>query len=141
MPDYLVPDYFVSKSKNILDEVIEKISIDFEHRYYYNLALIFEHRRKRLISFSVNMLSHYHHGNCETVHAEREAWRNMRRNRSSRGSKCSNKETYFIVSLRVRDGKITNGGKFCNTCSCFLKKSQISYGLEFIDGQFHKIEF
>lgn len=125
-------------SKSILDN-------DVESRYYYNVALIFENRRKILVSHSINMLSHYHHGNCDTVHAEREAWRNMRRKRNIKNYRCSYKENYFIVSVRIRlyDRKLKfcNGGEFCNTCYNFLRKSQISYGYEYVDGNFMRVEF
>lgn len=91
------------------------------------------------------MLSHYHHGGCETVHAEREAWRKMRRNRKVSNYKCSSKETYFIVSVRIRkhgdEIKLANGGEFCDVCYNFLKSSQISYGYEFKDGEFQKVMF
>lgn len=87
------------------------------------------------------MLSTYHHGGCETVHAEREAWRNMRRKRFNANRFCSSKEQYFIVSVRLRDFKIVNGGKFCNICHNFLQRSQINYGVEFVDGEYRRVNF
>jgi hypothetical protein len=130
---------FRPKSKNILNEIIPKVIVkDLEGRNYYNLVIIIEKRRNRVISWGVNLPTAPLLNNCKGdnwlyLHAEKVAWK--------RGV-YSKKENYYLISVRLKkDGRLVNGGAICDKCNSFLKKSNITYGYEYIDGEYRKRYF